>query len=150
MVYGWEISKWDCSIAVKQLGPWVGTKIQNDTADFKVAEIFKNALCNYENEKNDYEKSYLKFWFCIVFCCKNIKTDFVVLDKIIMSTRNARRNYVSSPSARRQFRRETHCYFCHHDLSGKTFWGLIEMFPVLCQIFEDKERGKFTNNDTTL
>ena len=35
-----------------------------------------------------------------------------------MSTRNARRNYASSPSARRQFRRETHCYFCHHELSG--------------------------------
>ena len=46
---------------VKQLGPWVGTKIQNDTADFKVAEIIKNALCSYENEKNDYERCYFKF-----------------------------------------------------------------------------------------
>ena len=46
---------------VKNLGPWVGTKNQNVTADYKVAEIVRIALCNYENEKNDYERCYFKF-----------------------------------------------------------------------------------------
>ena len=45
----------------RELGIWSGSVDQHNLADAKIALSVRNAFKNYEDEKNDYEKSFFNF-----------------------------------------------------------------------------------------
>ena len=45
----------------RELGVWSGTVDQHKLADAKIALSVRNAFKNYEEDKNDYEKSFFDF-----------------------------------------------------------------------------------------